>query len=109
MSFLTSLFALNISDFPHNASGSPLYSSSWAFSRIFGITAAIAVPLIAVAVFVNEVRDFFTALFGGVADKDSLSPAQQRGSRARASVKALLRLDRTLPLTETKQKAKGRS
>ncbi|KAH0848082.1 hypothetical protein FOPE_01699 [Fonsecaea pedrosoi] len=59
MSFLASIYALNIQSFPHDQSGNVSYPSEWIFSRIFGTTAALAVPLIIMAFKINEILDFF--------------------------------------------------
>ncbi|KAH8595987.1 hypothetical protein B0O99DRAFT_147474 [Bisporella sp. PMI_857] len=59
LSFLTSLFALNIRDFPHDASGEVLFPSRWIYSRIFGTTAAISVPMIGIAISINNLLDMF--------------------------------------------------
>ncbi|KAL2810292.1 hypothetical protein BJX63DRAFT_322926 [Aspergillus granulosus] len=46
MSFLVSLFAVNITAFPHNSSGDLEYAPGWVFLIIFGISAVVWVPLI---------------------------------------------------------------
>ncbi|KAH7169525.1 hypothetical protein DER46DRAFT_261193 [Fusarium sp. MPI-SDFR-AT-0072] len=43
MSFLTSLFALNITSFPHNRINLK-YSPGWIFGKLFGVSVAIWVP-----------------------------------------------------------------
>ncbi|KIW80447.1 hypothetical protein Z517_07063 [Fonsecaea pedrosoi CBS 271.37] len=59
MSFLASIYALNVQSFPHDQSDNVSYPSEWIFSRIFGTTAALAVPLIIMAFKINEVLDYF--------------------------------------------------
>lgn len=53
MSFLTSLFALNVESFPRSA-GSLSYPPKWIFPRIFGTSAALAFPLIFMAIYINN-------------------------------------------------------
>ncbi|KAM0168685.1 hypothetical protein ACHAPF_010750 [Botrytis cinerea] len=62
ITFLTSLFALDISSFPHDESGNLSYSPGWAFSRLLGITVAVSVPLIGLAFFVSEATEIFSRL-----------------------------------------------
>ncbi|KAI1503431.1 hypothetical protein F5X99DRAFT_425633 [Biscogniauxia marginata] len=45
MSFLTSLFALNVSDFQHNQEGDLYYSPQWIFPIIFCVSLAFSLPL----------------------------------------------------------------
>ncbi|RDL39424.1 uncharacterized protein BP5553_03764 [Venustampulla echinocandica] len=58
MSFLSSFFALNIKSFPH-ADGNLLYTSDWIFSRIFGTSAALTIPLVLIAIYINKLLDLF--------------------------------------------------
>ncbi|GAM34127.1 ankyrin-related portein [Talaromyces pinophilus] len=58
LSFLSSLFALNISDFPHEGD-SVAYEGWWIFPIIFGTSAAVSLPLIWVAFNVNSLLDWF--------------------------------------------------
>jgi len=53
MSFLSSLFALDITSLPHRGDNLS-YPPRWIFPRIFGSTAAIAVPLVILAFYVND-------------------------------------------------------
>ncbi|KAF7883762.1 hypothetical protein EAF00_011074 [Botryotinia globosa] len=57
LSFLTSLFALNVSDFPHEGDNVQ-YKGRWIFSIIFGVTALISIPAIIFAWKVNAVSSF---------------------------------------------------
>ncbi|KAM0815307.1 putative KRR-R motif-containing protein 1 [Seiridium cardinale] len=82
ITFLTSLFALDISSFPHDNTGNLKYRADWVFPMIFCITIAVSVPLIAVAFFVNEVSDFFASLWKGnrkqTVSKDGIKAARSR-------------------------------
>ncbi|KAL1871121.1 hypothetical protein Daus18300_004866 [Diaporthe australafricana] len=62
ITFLASLLAIDITSFPHNDAGNLSYSPQWAFSRLFGITLAVSLPLIFLAFKVNEASDFFSGL-----------------------------------------------
>ncbi|KAK6351934.1 hypothetical protein TWF718_005079 [Orbilia javanica] len=62
ITFLSSLFALDITSFPHNAAGDLSYPSGWIFPILFGITFAVAAPLITFAFFINEAGSLFTNL-----------------------------------------------
>ncbi|KAB8236677.1 uncharacterized protein BDW43DRAFT_308355 [Aspergillus alliaceus] len=53
LSFLASLFALNVTDFPHE-SGNVSYKSWWIFPILFGCSAAVSIPCIVIAFNVNE-------------------------------------------------------
>ncbi|KAL7655920.1 hypothetical protein ACMYSQ_005055 [Aspergillus niger] len=55
LTFLSSIFALDISQFPHGPSGRPQFQSWWIFPLIFGPSAAVAIPLIVVAFNVNDI------------------------------------------------------
>ncbi|KAK6332499.1 hypothetical protein TWF730_004165 [Orbilia blumenaviensis] len=57
LTFLSSLFALNISVFPHNSEGELSYTPGWIFPILFGFTFAIAIPLVILAFFINEASD----------------------------------------------------
>ncbi|KAL3451732.1 hypothetical protein BJX65DRAFT_268497 [Aspergillus insuetus] len=46
MSFLVSLFNVDITVFPHNRSGDLQYTPGWVFPIIFGVSAVIWIPLI---------------------------------------------------------------
>ncbi|TEY36138.1 hypothetical protein BOTCAL_0566g00010 [Botryotinia calthae] len=62
ITFFSSLFALDISSFPHDESGNLSYSPGWGFSRLLGITVAVSVPLIGLAFFVSEATEIFSRL-----------------------------------------------
>ncbi|KAE8356311.1 hypothetical protein BDV28DRAFT_117200 [Aspergillus coremiiformis] len=53
LSFLASLFALNVTEFPHE-SDNVSYKSQWIFPILFGCSAAVSIPCIVVAFKVNE-------------------------------------------------------
>ncbi|KAJ5691595.1 Mg2+ transporter protein CorA-like/Zinc transport protein ZntB [Penicillium malachiteum] len=53
LSFLSSLFALNITDFPHK-SGSVEYDGWWIFPILFGVSAVISIPCMIVALYIND-------------------------------------------------------
>ncbi|KAF7943351.1 hypothetical protein EAE96_011278 [Botrytis aclada] len=57
LSFLTSLFALNVSDFPHEGDNVQ-YKGWWIFPIIFGVTALISVPAIIFAWKVDAISSF---------------------------------------------------
>ncbi|KAL4920611.1 hypothetical protein BDW62DRAFT_198908 [Aspergillus aurantiobrunneus] len=57
LSFLSSLFVLNISSFQHDAEGNLLYHPGWIFPVLFRTSVAISIPLMIVAVYVEENRD----------------------------------------------------
>ncbi|KAF7857817.1 uncharacterized protein EAF02_011184 [Botrytis sinoallii] len=57
LSFLTSLFALNVSDFPHEGDNVQ-YKGWWIFPIIFGVTALISIPAIIFAWKVNAFSSF---------------------------------------------------
>ncbi|KAI0539580.1 hypothetical protein GGR58DRAFT_227295 [Xylaria digitata] len=61
ITFLSSLFVLNITSFPHDAEGMLSYNPEWAFSRLFGITIAVSVPLIILAFFMGQISEFSIA------------------------------------------------
>ncbi|KAL5365900.1 ankyrin repeat-containing domain protein [Aspergillus floccosus] len=60
MSFLTSLFALDVADFQHDKSGDLKYTPGWIFPIIFGVSAGVWVPLIIYA-FWDQLAAFFPA------------------------------------------------
>jgi len=70
MSFLVSLFTLNVTSFPHE-SGSLAYPPHWIFSRIFGISAAIVVlfTVPALLAFREMISTWLISLFNPKADK----------------------------------------
>ncbi|RJE22654.1 CorA-like Mg2+ transporter protein [Aspergillus sclerotialis] len=53
LSFLASLFDLNVAEFPHE-SGDVQYKASWVFPIIFGCAVGVSLPLIIIAFNVNE-------------------------------------------------------
>ncbi|KAL2010712.1 hypothetical protein VTN00DRAFT_6519 [Thermoascus crustaceus] len=59
LSFLASLFALNVSEFPHE-SGSIQYEAWWIFPIIFGVSAAVSIPFIYVAFNVNSIMNLYS-------------------------------------------------
>ncbi|KAI1094906.1 hypothetical protein F5B19DRAFT_443936 [Rostrohypoxylon terebratum] len=58
LSFLTSVFALNVSSFPHE-SGNVEYKAWWIFPMIFGLTIVVSIPAIALAWNSNIISDLF--------------------------------------------------
>ncbi|KAI0602826.1 ankyrin repeat-containing domain protein [Biscogniauxia sp. FL1348] len=80
ITFLTSLFALDITSFPHGDDGDLSYSPEWAFSRLFGIMVAVSLPLILIAFFINEVSDFLSGFLKGeqYPDKATIEGADQK-------------------------------
>ncbi|KAJ5626613.1 hypothetical protein N7528_004040 [Penicillium herquei] len=58
LSFLSSLFALNITDFPHEGD-TLIYKGWWIFPILFGTTAIVSIPAIFFAWKVNLIRDWF--------------------------------------------------
>ncbi|GES57195.1 1-alkyl-2-acetylglycerophosphocholine esterase [Aspergillus terreus] len=68
MSFLTSLFALDVVDFQHDKSGDLKYTPGWIFPMIFGVSAGVWVPLIIYA-FWDQLIAFFPAASTGLQKK----------------------------------------
>ncbi|OAP61529.1 hypothetical protein AYL99_03732 [Fonsecaea erecta] len=85
MSFLASLYALNIQSFPHDQSDNVSYPSEWIFSRIFGTSAALAVPLIIVAFKINTVLDYFERWSRGEGSNNSNNKGNIENSGERNS------------------------
>ncbi|KAI1800722.1 hypothetical protein F4811DRAFT_495067 [Daldinia bambusicola] len=56
LSFLTSLFALDVTSFPHE-SGELKYQGWWLFPILFGVTAAVSIPAIILAWNVNAISE----------------------------------------------------
>ncbi|KAI1471054.1 uncharacterized protein F4812DRAFT_455166 [Daldinia caldariorum] len=56
LSFLTSLFALDVTSFPHE-SGELKYQGWWLFPILFGVTAAVSIPAIILAWSVNAISE----------------------------------------------------
>ncbi|QSZ35438.1 hypothetical protein DSL72_008308 [Monilinia vaccinii-corymbosi] len=63
MSFLASLFALNIKSFPHEGENL-VYESGFIFSIIFGVTVSISIPTIIYAFFDKISGTFFDRISG---------------------------------------------
>ncbi|KAI1822727.1 hypothetical protein F4861DRAFT_373459 [Xylaria intraflava] len=70
ITFLSSLFALNITSFPHDTAGNLSYSPQWAYSRLFGITVAVSVPLITLAFFMNHIVGFVSSFLVRIANSN---------------------------------------
>ncbi|PYH88778.1 hypothetical protein BO71DRAFT_467058 [Aspergillus ellipticus CBS 707.79] len=64
LSFLTSLFALNVTNFPHD-SGNVEYQGWWLFPVLFGSSIAFIIPACYIALNINDIRDST----GGVKDR----------------------------------------
>ncbi|KAI0095585.1 hypothetical protein F4814DRAFT_457575 [Daldinia grandis] len=80
LSFLSSLFALDVTSFPHE-SGSLKYEARWLFPILFGVTAAVSIPAIFLAWNVNAISELFQLR----AKKDSAErPATTNASDAPA-------------------------
>ncbi|KAF5000342.1 hypothetical protein FGRMN_1810 [Fusarium graminum] len=78
LSFLTSLFALDISSFPHE-DGSLRYAGWWFFPILFGASAIISLPTILLAWKVNDISDWFRRSNREVSKrKDHLSSVEAR-------------------------------
>ncbi|XHG03938.1 hypothetical protein AWENTII_007222 [Aspergillus wentii] len=58
LSFLSSLFALDVSSFPHEGDNLR-YPEWWLFPILFGVSAAVSIPCIFVAFNVNSIIKFF--------------------------------------------------
>ncbi|KAI1214166.1 uncharacterized protein F4807DRAFT_449505 [Annulohypoxylon truncatum] len=58
LSFLSALFALNVSSFPHE-SGTLQYEGWWLFPIMFGVTALVSTPAIIFAWNTNALSDWF--------------------------------------------------
>ncbi|PLB45673.1 hypothetical protein P170DRAFT_512322 [Aspergillus steynii IBT 23096] len=56
MSFLSSLFALNVSTFQHDSEGNLVYQPGWIYPIIFCVSMAITIPLLMVAVYIEEAK-----------------------------------------------------
>ncbi|KAL3259611.1 hypothetical protein ABHI18_005257 [Aspergillus niger] len=84
LTFLSSIFALNIAQFPHGPSGRPQFESWWIFPLILGPSAAIAIPLIVVAFNVNDfiVTPYYKWKAGMTSSPAASGPGRQlpRGS-----------------------------
>ncbi|GLB08524.1 hypothetical protein AtubIFM57258_004417 [Aspergillus tubingensis] len=84
LTFLSSIFALDIAQFPHGPSGRPQFQSWWIFPLIFGPSAAVAIPLIVVAFNVNDfiVTPYYKWKVGMASSHAASDPGRQpsRGS-----------------------------
>ncbi|KAJ3529040.1 hypothetical protein NM208_g9933 [Fusarium decemcellulare] len=58
LSFLSSMFALDVSSFPHE-SGDLKYKGWWLFSILFGASAVVSLPAIFLAWKVNDISEWF--------------------------------------------------
>ncbi|KAL1876715.1 hypothetical protein Plec18167_005123 [Paecilomyces lecythidis] len=59
LSFITSFFAINISDLPHDNNGQQGLPLSYVAKYTFGIGFAISIPLIFLALSIDDIRDAF--------------------------------------------------
>ncbi|PVI03980.1 hypothetical protein DM02DRAFT_208294 [Periconia macrospinosa] len=66
LSFIAAIFTINIREFPHvEGQSEPSLPFSYVSKYMFGIGFAISIPLIAIAVSVDSIRDFFHERFRG--------------------------------------------
>ncbi|KAM0248964.1 hypothetical protein ACHAP5_003173 [Fusarium lateritium] len=72
LSFLSSLFALDVSSFPHE-SGNLKYAGWWLFPILFGASAIISLPTILLAWKVNDISEWFRTSSRGELKKDYFS------------------------------------
>ncbi|KAF2096353.1 ankyrin [Rhizodiscina lignyota] len=63
LSFMAAFFTIEINEFPHGNNGSPGLPLGWVSKYLFGIGLAVSVPLIALALAVEDVATFFRRLF----------------------------------------------
>ncbi|KAI9040728.1 uncharacterized protein KD926_007809 [Aspergillus affinis] len=56
MSFLSSLFALNVTSFQHDSKGELAYQPNWIFPMLFCITIAITTPLAYIAFHLEDIK-----------------------------------------------------
>ncbi|CAI6333006.1 unnamed protein product [Periconia digitata] len=64
LSFIAAIFTINIQEFPHiEGESEPSLPFSYVSKYMFGIGFAISIPLIAIAISVDSIRDFFQELF----------------------------------------------
>ncbi|KAG9239188.1 hypothetical protein BJ875DRAFT_449161 [Amylocarpus encephaloides] len=83
LSFLTSLYALNVDSFPHQGSDF-IYPDRWIFPRIFGTSTAIAIPLVSLAIYVNPILDWYKDTFRPrFRESPARSPPRFRDGRSR--------------------------
>ncbi|RAL67432.1 hypothetical protein DID88_008187 [Monilinia fructigena] len=79
MSFLASLFALDVKSFPHE-NGNLIYTSGFIFSIIFGTIAAISIPAIIYAFFniVKALIDVITSGYNVLTQKHSTTNRSEK-------------------------------
>ena len=81
LSFIAALFTINIREFPHLEGGSePSLPLSYVSKFMFGIGFAISIPLIAIAVSVDAIGDFFRAVKHRFATRSDRPSSPQRPS-----------------------------
>ncbi|PLB53435.1 hypothetical protein P170DRAFT_130060 [Aspergillus steynii IBT 23096] len=66
MSFLSSLFALNVTSFQHDSKGELAYKPSWIFPMLFCISLAITFPLAYLAFYLDNVKQLWKKAIGKV-------------------------------------------
>ncbi|KAJ2982944.1 hypothetical protein NUW58_g5745 [Xylaria curta] len=77
ITFLSSLFALNVASFPHDEAGELSYSPEWAYSRLFGITIAVSLPLVILAFFMDWISDFASGSLAMIASRNERQALQE--------------------------------
>lgn len=81
LSFIAAIFTINIKEFPHEAGGSePSLPLGYVGKFMFGIGFAISIPLIAIAVSVDAIGDFFREF------KHRLATRKHRPTPQKASI-----------------------
>lgn len=94
ISFLTSLFALNIESFQRRESDGDLsYTSGWIFPKLFGISFAVWVPTILWAFYLNDVRKLVAGLRRRFKSEPDNKPAPTPGSSQGKGLKDKATLD----------------
>ncbi|PWY84818.1 hypothetical protein BO70DRAFT_378975 [Aspergillus heteromorphus CBS 117.55] len=81
LSFLTSVFALNVSDFPHQ-SGNVEYQGWWIFSILFGVSACVSVPFMALAFNFHRVVKFWDSIRPNRPGREMVQKDPSRFSRS---------------------------
>ncbi|KAJ9195999.1 hypothetical protein DTO164E3_6537 [Paecilomyces variotii] len=66
LSFITSFFAISISELPHDNNGQESLPISYVCKYVFGIGFAISIPLILVALSIDDIRDAFQRALRGM-------------------------------------------
>ncbi|KAJ6020907.1 Mg2+ transporter protein CorA-like/Zinc transport protein ZntB [Penicillium herquei] len=82
LSFLSSVFALNVTDFPH-ASGSVEYQAWWIFPILFGVSTGVSIPFMVLAFnFDRAIRlwDWIKSSIGHTSNDDSTDPSKRSSS-----------------------------